>query len=562
MHQYTWFMLLGLTLAGGMIAFMGDRLGRYMGKRRLTVCGLRPRHTALCFTVIAGMLISVMSLVAMALLSVHVRTALFEVADLQQERAKLGHERDRLEEQNRRLVSESNRLRSDYETSKERAQRAAAEEKRSRQQLAETLKRLEETRAQAERRVATLQREVAERSRLASEKTEEIARLGQQIREARAGLNQASERLKDAQDRYHVAKARYEEVAARHAKVSSRFSEVTEELTEAQGSLRATRDQLNLLMGQVEELMGHVKASREQIRSLEQAKASLEQSRDALREQVASLSQQRDELMRTVEAARKVNHDLVQSYDSQRRSTVVFAVGEELAWAVVDGREPRAHIRARLEEIVEKAREVAASRGAGIKSKPEMALLLVRVVAPADGGKHRAQQVFFGMDALDAVTEEISRANTGVVALLRVASNTVAGEPVLAEVQLWQNRLVFHEGEPIARREMNGRQQTGALVEELVAMLQTEVRATAIARGMIPRDATPGVVERPRVGEVPLAELVAVAEQVRRHRGMAIVEAISAADLWTADTVRVSFRVTPRPAETTPRKGGSVLTVQ
>ncbi len=50
--KYTWFLFLGLLVAGGSIAFMGDRLGRYMGKRRMTIFGLRPRHTALLFTVI------------------------------------------------------------------------------------------------------------------------------------------------------------------------------------------------------------------------------------------------------------------------------------------------------------------------------------------------------------------------------------------------------------------------------------------------------------------------------------------------------------------------------
>ena len=49
-------LILVLAVVGGVIAFIGDRLGTRIGKRRLSIFGLRPRHTAVVVTVFTGVL--------------------------------------------------------------------------------------------------------------------------------------------------------------------------------------------------------------------------------------------------------------------------------------------------------------------------------------------------------------------------------------------------------------------------------------------------------------------------------------------------------------------------
>lgn len=51
-----------LAIAGGAIAYIGDRLGTYVGKRRMSVIGLRPRHTAMLYTICSGSVIAVLTL--------------------------------------------------------------------------------------------------------------------------------------------------------------------------------------------------------------------------------------------------------------------------------------------------------------------------------------------------------------------------------------------------------------------------------------------------------------------------------------------------------------------
>ena len=71
-----------MIITGGAIAFIGDKLGTKIGKKRLSIFGLRPRHTSMIITIITGFLITGFSIGAMAIVSKDVRTALFGMEEL------------------------------------------------------------------------------------------------------------------------------------------------------------------------------------------------------------------------------------------------------------------------------------------------------------------------------------------------------------------------------------------------------------------------------------------------------------------------------------------------
>src|SRR5689334_13095042 len=54
----TAFVIVLLLALCGFIAYIGDLLGRRLGKKRLTIFGLRPKHTAILLTVVTGVLIA------------------------------------------------------------------------------------------------------------------------------------------------------------------------------------------------------------------------------------------------------------------------------------------------------------------------------------------------------------------------------------------------------------------------------------------------------------------------------------------------------------------------
>ncbi len=76
------YLIIVMIMTGGAIAFIGDKLGTKVGKKRLSIFGLRPRHTSMIVTVVTGGLITALSIGFMALISQNVRTALFGMDEL------------------------------------------------------------------------------------------------------------------------------------------------------------------------------------------------------------------------------------------------------------------------------------------------------------------------------------------------------------------------------------------------------------------------------------------------------------------------------------------------
>ncbi|HAY61074.1 MAG TPA: hypothetical protein DCY37_02835 [Acidaminococcaceae bacterium] len=74
-----------LAIMGGAIAYIADKLGSKIGKKRLTVFSLRPHDTSVLLTVLSGVLISLCSVLILAVSSNSARTALFGMEKLQNE---------------------------------------------------------------------------------------------------------------------------------------------------------------------------------------------------------------------------------------------------------------------------------------------------------------------------------------------------------------------------------------------------------------------------------------------------------------------------------------------
>jgi uncharacterized protein (DUF3084 family) len=71
-----------LILVSGGVAYVGNLVGRATGRRRLSVFGLRPRHTAQLITVLTGMLITIITVIATLLASSDARIGLFRLNEL------------------------------------------------------------------------------------------------------------------------------------------------------------------------------------------------------------------------------------------------------------------------------------------------------------------------------------------------------------------------------------------------------------------------------------------------------------------------------------------------
>ena len=125
-----------LAVMGGAIAFMGDKLGSKIGKKRLSVLGLRPHDTSVLITILTGIMVAAATMGALTAASQEVRTALFGMKQIRAEIAQLNQDKTEVSSQ---LASEREKVKAlDEEIKKSSEELAAAnkQKKAAEEQLA------------------------------------------------------------------------------------------------------------------------------------------------------------------------------------------------------------------------------------------------------------------------------------------------------------------------------------------------------------------------------------------------------------------------------------------
>ena len=72
-----------MAIVGALIAYIADKMGSKIGKKKLSVFGLRPKYTSILLTALSGSIIAVLTISVMAIASQSARTALFGMDKLQ-----------------------------------------------------------------------------------------------------------------------------------------------------------------------------------------------------------------------------------------------------------------------------------------------------------------------------------------------------------------------------------------------------------------------------------------------------------------------------------------------
>lgn len=175
-------MFLVLIIMGGAIAFLGDRIGSKVGKKRLTLFGLRPKYTSVIVTIISGVLISFTTIAVLAVVNENVRVALFGLSQLQAEMDNLNQEirvKNRELEQGKMQLEARNK---EYEDVTKKSEETSKE-----------LDRVESQRLYMESELASVQQAYDEAQAGVEKSAEEIEALEQTKKE----LNQNISNLND-----------------------------------------------------------------------------------------------------------------------------------------------------------------------------------------------------------------------------------------------------------------------------------------------------------------------------------------------------------------------------
>lgn len=182
-------LILVLVVMGGAIAYIGDKLGSKVGKKKLTVFGLRPKHTSILVTIITGFLIAATTLGILTLASSDVRTALFGMEALKEELDSLSEE----------VFKQNDELKLNREALETKTQEYLELTKRIKETTRE-LATVEAERNRAAATLATIQTEYAAAKRDLAEAQQEIDGLVEtkrQLDQRVAELNSSKTKLEE-----------------------------------------------------------------------------------------------------------------------------------------------------------------------------------------------------------------------------------------------------------------------------------------------------------------------------------------------------------------------------
>ncbi|HNZ08973.1 MAG TPA: DUF3084 domain-containing protein [Bacillota bacterium] len=183
-----------LAIVGGLVAIVGDRIGMRVGRKRLTLFGIRPKYTSIIITFLTGVLVVALTVVTLSLLSENVRIALFKIeelrGDLEQTASALEDtkkelsdkmsEADELTVKVQSIGSQYESLKADYNAIMAQLSKANTEKTVTARQLEELKKGLSDIQGKlsaTEERLLVASRQVQESGLLLKEQQGEITKL-------------------------------------------------------------------------------------------------------------------------------------------------------------------------------------------------------------------------------------------------------------------------------------------------------------------------------------------------------------------------------------------------
>lgn len=93
-------LIFAVIILSGLVAYIGDQIGMKIGKKRLSLFGIRPRYTSIIITIVTGILIATISISLLMLASKGVRMAVFDMERLIRELSSLNKQ---VQEKDKRL---------------------------------------------------------------------------------------------------------------------------------------------------------------------------------------------------------------------------------------------------------------------------------------------------------------------------------------------------------------------------------------------------------------------------------------------------------------------------
>ncbi len=416
-------LIASILILGGLVAALGDRLGSIVGKKRMTIFGLRPKQTAVVVTVATGTLIAISTFGILLAFSKSLREGLFELDDIQK--------------QLRIARADLERVGTDKEEIEEELQKTKEEQKKVEKKLQSTNKNFnqakEQLRAVSRQSVqlkADIQTLLNERKQLRQDKIE----LDKEINQLKQEVNERDEELKKGKEQ---------------------IAEQTRILNERQKRLQSLEKQQSTLQAEINRRDA-------EITKLDQAINEKDQALKERELQLEQLSRESSYLQRQV----AILEQYYQIYQELREGRIAVVRGQVLSIGAVRIMVPKAGTEV-VDELLRQANKTAIELVGKENIKPDERVVKITQV--------EVQQL---MQKLQDGREYVVR--------IIAAGNYFEGEKevrVFADIAL--NQKIFSQGETIAIISMDSLELTDEVIQERLDLLLSATQFRARRSGVL-----------------------------------------------------------------------------
>ncbi len=542
MELFWLLLILGVALIGGLIAWLGDSVGRRVGRKHLRIFGLRPKTTGLVFAVGSGVLVALAtfgtvsilarSTVNNAIKAPEMRLELEQLkrslksieSEYQSSKANLVKMKDRrvFEQQEFERVRNELQLRQDELNATTalngrlggRIVGLESERNKLGQQITQKIGELKRLGLESKERIAVLRKELTSLEIQRNESTTQIQRLNTQrsqlqqrilalgterislenkVLSAQTATEQALTQQRNLETTVAKLEAGKKTLESQQAHLETQRNSLLSErngLQAERNSLQAERTGLNASIGQLENQSNVLRNERSKlqsdIRELNQTRTSLEASVNRLEAQNTTLTQQ-------LNRAETELRDAQEALAEATSGNFIFRQGDLVSQLVLETNSADI-MRDQLQKWLKQASQVAQIRGA-TRSKSV-------VLKPSPD--------------LDPYINLALKSKGSDLILMRTSrSVTQTGIELPVTLEVRSNEVLFSSGQPIRSRELGlgtiSNQRPNSSWRVAIENLLRETERDLIERG-VPRENLP-------TGLVSVTEINAFIDQLENFGG-------------------------------------------
>ncbi|MFW6301417.1 MAG: DUF3084 domain-containing protein, partial [Bacillota bacterium] len=368
--MYAFGLILLLILLSGLIAYLGDQIGMKLGKKRISLFGLRPKYSSIIITVITGMLIAGISIIILLTAYSGLRQALFNINEVLERLDELDNrlaertlELEELQEQRDELRDELEDVRLEFDEAEANLEEAKAD-------IADLEEEREQLRAERDELMAERDELIAERDQLRNERDELLSErdeldemveelrvqrddLDEQLEELNTELTDVNKQLEDAREQ--VLYFMDEDIVYRRGEI------IYSEVIEGGRSESEIIADLNEFLSQANQV-----AQEREVRVDEETGMALHlQTEDILHTAQMLYNVEQGERL-IISLAARVNvprSDTLRADIYINRNFVVFRKGDEISSAEMDADAGTDTIDGQLRELLSEVNQEASAKG-------------------------------------------------------------------------------------------------------------------------------------------------------------------------------------------------------